>query len=222
MRTNLFYAVAGLLIGILLCRVFSCTPKCPEVKPIVKVDTVYKPAKDSTDWYQPKITFIEGGNIAAAVAPVKVPKPTAVVYADTIAAKTHGFYLDWSDLSSDHLANGAPGVESVFYSDTTATKYGNVIIQDTIAFNRIQARRVLTDFTLPEITRVVTKEQPKHNELYAGFLLQGSRQSLLTGMGPSLILKTKKDKVFDIAALYSINNSLMLQAGVHYKLSFRK
>ena len=85
--------------------------------------------------------------------------------------------IDTAAILTDYYAK-------VFYRDTSKTKYGNVIIEDTVTRNRIAARRVLTDFKIPEITKTIT-EKPKRFGIgvQAGYGVFNNKPSPYVGVG---------------------------------------
>src|SRR6266498_3519660 len=54
----LFGLIAGLAIGYFLFHNCNQPKPCPDI--IVKTDTAHVTSKDSTDWYKPEISFLEG------------------------------------------------------------------------------------------------------------------------------------------------------------------
>jgi hypothetical protein len=119
----------------LVASVITCNkcygPKPPKVE--TKIDTVYVYVRDSTKWYVPVpevVVITKPGRIDSFIAYDKI------IVRDTV------------EVMNDYYSK-------VYYSDTTQTKYGSVVIQDTVTQNRIAARRVLTDFKIPEITKTI-------------------------------------------------------------------
>jgi hypothetical protein len=169
MKDKLIIA-AGLII--LLAVVATCN-RC-WVRPVdTKTDTVYISVKDSTAWYRPSVTAIIGAQI---------PTINTVVRVDSfIAYETVPVYVN---ANIDTLAILKDYFAKVYYSDTTKTKYGNVIIQDTVSQNRIGARRVLTDFKIPEITKTI---YPKSSRIsigvQAGYGFTNNKPSPYMGVG---------------------------------------
>jgi hypothetical protein len=114
-----------LIASVITCN-RCCNPNPPEWE--VRTDTVYVYVKDSTKWYKPEV--------------VVITKPERV---DSFIAYEKIYVTDTVEILNDYYSK-------VYYSDTTKTKYGSVVIQDTVTQNRIAARRVFTDFKIPEIT----------------------------------------------------------------------
>lgn len=100
--------------------------------------------------------------------------------------------------------------EKVVYNDTGK----NYVIHDTLSQNKIISRQVFTDFKVPVIT------QGQRTQLYLGVMAQGNPLTPISGFGPSLMLKTKQDKIFEVGALYG-NGQIFYQAGIKFKISFK-
>jgi hypothetical protein len=190
---------------ILLFALYTCNRCNPVNIDEPKIDTVFVKVKDSSGWYRPNITTIEPGRI-----PANKPKPESVDSFPTFEEEP--FFVDTAAILKDYYSK-------VFYSDTTKTRYGNVIIKDTVTENRISARQVITDFNIPVITKTVT--QPKRTQVYIGMNVQGMPTSPITAFGPSIMLKTKQDKVIELGAL-TAGHYWMYQASLKFKLSFKK
>ncbi len=209
MKQNLFYIIIGLICGILLCKLFTCG-KCGGQGGVVKTDTIKLLVKDSTAQYTPAITAIEPGRIEQKIRYVPVPgRVDSFVQYEMLA-------VDTAAILKDYYAR-------IFYDDPVTTKYGVIHIKDTVSKNRIASRKVETDFTIPVVTKTetVTLHEPKRNQVYIGLNAQGTKESLLTAVGPSIMLKTKGDKVFEVGALLSKNNLLTYQAGIKFKIKFK-
>lgn len=89
--------------------------------------------------------------------------------------------------------------ENVFYRDTVRTKYGYVVIVDTLQFNRLAGRSTLFDLTIPETT--ITKAPEKQMLLMGGI-------DIGFGIGAGVAYKSKKDK------LYSLDYMLTQHGGI--------
>ena len=107
----------------------------------------------------------------------------------------------------------------VIYKDTLKLKdsLGYVSVTDTIFNNSILGR--VWDSHINKITvndRMIVKELPK-NEIYLGGNLALSSKSF-TSIGPSLMLKTKKERVFSVGVGLGPNNTVQYSGGVYIKL----
>lgn len=195
--------LAAAIVYILFYQMCGNHGKCPdqEVKS-VKVDTGYIIEKFKSTWQKPKPDTI--------ILPGKKPKPE-IVYQDgppTVIMKD----VDTAAILQDYFAK-------VYYSDSLQTQYGTITVEDTISQNRIQARRWLTNFTIPVVTKTITQSVKQRNQMYAGFSGLFGQQNI--GAEINLSLKNKKDQVYEIGAGL-FGNQPYGRIGTKFKLSFKK
>jgi hypothetical protein len=198
----LFIFFAGILIGCHKCH-------APEQTVITKTDTVQVIVHDSSGFYTPTISVIEGGRIPDSI------------YVPLVAERVDSFIV-YERQSVDSLAILKRYFEHVHYKDTLHTQYGPLYLNDDVTQNRIALRKWNADFTIPAITKTVTLNPKKRNEVYAGMIIQGNQKDILTGVGPSLAFKNKHDKLFEAAALLGRDGQLQYQAGMKFKIALRK
>ena len=101
------------------------------------------------------------------------------------------------------------------------------ILTDTISQNQIVSRDVIWNFQVPTIynTKVV-KELPK-TQLYWGLNGGFNREDVITNISGSLLLKTKKDKIFQLGLGVQNNSNIQqlspyISAGMYWKISLGK
>lgn len=124
--------------------------------------------------------------------------------------------------------------QKVYYEDTLATTYGDVIVKDTIQNNRITSRKWITEFSIPVVTTTTTQtvEEKKRGQLYIGMDIIGGRflpdagvvqpNNLINQFGPSLMWKTKTDKVYEGGILYNTAGSYGVRLSTKFLISFKK
>jgi hypothetical protein len=185
MKDKLIIAAGFIFLIAVVATCNTCWVR-PDVE--TRTDTVYIHVKDSTNWYRPKVTVIQGGSIPY----VRVDSFTAYEKGETVYEKGETVYekgetvyekgeTRYVPVNVDTAAILADYYARVYYSDTANTKYGNVIIQDTVTQNRIAARRVLTDFKFPEVTKAIT---PKRKQWSIGPQVgYGANQKPYIGIG---------------------------------------
>ena len=189
--------IFGLIVGILCLRFCNVKPDGKVVtingKPyeVIKhtIDTVYTPIVQTV--------YKKGKDIYKEV-PVYVQLPGDV---DTV------------QVIKDYYSK-------VIYKDTLKLKdsLGYVSITDTIFNNSILGR--VWDSHINKITindRMIVKELPK-NQFYLGSELGLNNQTVFTSFSPSLLLKTKKDRIFSVGVGLGPNKSIQCQGGVYIKL----
>jgi hypothetical protein len=175
--------IAGGLIFI-LCVVITCN-RC-WIEPIQppKTDTVY--VKEQTAVYRPNITVYEPGRI-----PTEVKTETKyLVRVDSFIQ----YDKEYITMNIDTAAILADYYAKVFYSDTVKSKYGHIVIQDSVTQNRIASRQVSTDFKLPE-------KVEKKGQMYFGLTGGYNIADHKVMFGPSLLYKTKNDAIYEAGLL---------------------
>jgi hypothetical protein len=195
-RQFYFGIIAVLTIIILFLQMCKGKKDCPEITTVIKSDTVYIHKTDTTTIYK--------------------PKPVLIVRNDTIFKEDTLYWVevehaDTAAILRDYFATR-------FYSDSQAVQYGNVIINDSVSRNRITSRKVITDFNFPVVTNTVTVEK-KHSQLYLGFSFTGNKVHPIYGFGGDLMLKTKRDRIYEIGALYIAEADIFYRFGTKFKLS---
>jgi len=84
------------------------------------------------------------------------------------------------------------------FNDTIKLDYGKIYIQDTVSTNKIVSRLWNADLLMPTITDTkIVKELPK-NELYFGARVDLQKNGTFVGIGPSLLLKTKRNRIYGV------------------------
>lgn len=95
---------------------------------------------------------------------------------------------------------------------------GYVSVIDTI-FNNYLTGRIWNSRVNKIVVKdfMVVKELPK-NQIYLGGMINLNNNNGFTSIGPSVQLKTKKDRVFLIGAGLGRDNSIHYQGGVYFKI----
>lgn len=112
----------------------------------------------------------------------------------------------------------------IVYKDTLKLKdsLGYIAITDTIFKNAILNRVFdanVNKITIKDIT--IVKELPT-NEVYIGGMAGFDKGNIVNFVGPSIVLKTKKDKMYSLAVGYGTDKNVSIQAGAHWKVSLKK
>jgi hypothetical protein len=120
----------------------------------------------------------------------------------------------------------------VLYKDVLVLpdSLGTVAVTDTISQNKILGRTFNASVKQRTIKEtMIVKELPK-NQVYFGFGGQFNKADLITGLSTGLILKTKKDKIYQFNL--GISNTTIdgtngefkpyLGAGVYWKIRLKK
>jgi hypothetical protein len=111
------------------------------------------------------------------------------------------------------------------YADTLKLDtLGYVAIADTIQENKLQNRGVHYSYKIPTITEkiTITKEAPKKNQLYIGGGVNFNRTLMPQGLEAGLILKTKKDQIYNLSAGSDINGNVLYGFQSYWKIGKKK
>jgi hypothetical protein len=192
------YLVIALLIIIILLQRACNKPVQPATEKVT-IDTVY--IKE------------------AVTVPVYVPQPYAIVQVKEVPKYrivegeiTTFIPVDTAEILKDYYS-------TYLYNDSVKVKYGTVYIKDSITQNRISARKVDANFTLPEIIKTVTIKEKARRYVSAGLTLWGSREQWLNGAGASLMYTDRNKFAVEAGAMYNgqINYSLGFKLPIKLK-----
>ena len=181
-----------------------------------KIDTVFIEKTVKVPTYVPK--YITKEVIKEVQIPADIDSLAVIkdYYSKVTVRDTLQLNYDFPEEVKDSLGNKPP------------SNLGYGILTDVIGQNSIQSRDVDWYFKIPTVynTKVV-KDLPK-TQLYYGFNLGLNRTDIFSSVGGGLILKTKKDK------LYQLNIGLMNQptptssltpyigGGIYWKINLKK
>ena len=172
------HIVYGLIIAFLLIMLFRAECGKPEGK-IVKVDgKKYEVLKHTID---------------TQYVPYKVSGKKDTIVEDTT------IYVEVPVMDSNAMRKYVEDYYSKrVYNDTFNIEYGSIYVQDTVSTNKIIGRMWGTDLLIPTITDTkIVKELPK-NELYLGARVDLQKNGTFVGIGPSLLLKTKRNRIYGV------------------------
>jgi hypothetical protein len=207
-KQRIFYGIC-IILGFVLGSHFGCgNTKCPEVK----VEPTIIKVKDSgnTKPSPVKIEVIEPGRIPEMAA----SKPI-VIYKNT-----HSWDTLWMETLVDTTAILQDYFAKYMYADTFRTKYGNVVVLDTVTRNKIEGRKYLVDFTIPSEIKYVTQEAKQKNQIY--FSMGGLYNMNALSVGGGLLLKTKRDRMFGVNAYLGTDGMLTYNFQTMLKISLKK
>jgi hypothetical protein len=110
------------------------------------------------------------------------------------------------------------------YKDTLKLKdsLGYIAILDTISCNKILNRVFdahVNKFTIKET--LIVKDLPK-NQFFIGGVMGFDKVDLVNFIGPTLLFKTKKDKIFSIGVGYGLQQRINIQGGLYWKIGKKK
>jgi hypothetical protein len=159
---------------------------------------------------------IQGGQIPDIVSQSK----QTVIRTDSFIEYEYVPYPVYTTSPVDTAAIIADFDKSRYYKDTSHLKGAIVGYEAIVKRNKLEKIRQFADSIESQVitNTIVQKVPEKKNQVYLGFNIQGNRSELLTGAGPSILFKTKADKMIELGALYGHSRSVIVQAGVKLKL----
>ena len=197
--------IVGLVIVILFMRM--CEGNGEEGKNIVKIDgKKYEVIKHTID---------------TVIVPVQqtVYKKGETIYREKIVEieKPIKIDIDTTKILEEFYSK-------FVYKDTLKLKdsLGYISVIDTITQNKILGRLFDAHINKTTIKETLIVKDLPNNQVYIGGVAGFDKTNIVNFLGPNLVLKTKKDKMFSLGVGYGLNNNLSVQAGMYWKLSFKK
>jgi hypothetical protein len=196
--------ILGLIIVILLMRACSSGEKISDggriniggkKYTIIKhtIDTIIKPVTQTV--------YKEGETIFVDV-PVYVNIPENV---DT-ASILKDYYTKYPYKDTLRLDNGL----------------GYIAVNDTIFMNRILNRKFNSFINEKTILETIYVQPVPKVQMFIGGVAGFDKVNIVNFVGPSLLLKDKKDKVYSLGVGYSNVKSLSIQGGIYWKIKLKK
>jgi hypothetical protein len=222
MKQTTFQLLVGFIAGFAIAWFFfhNCNKAkpCPDI-PIVSVRTDTGHIKDvqSTDWYRPDITFIDGGKIPSFSTDFYKPVAFKPSKKDSAAFSTDFDFTKDASVSDDSDLQAQTTFN--FYRDHVKTKYGTITIEDTLRNNQISARRVSTDFDIPIVTKTVVVNAKPKPKVYWAMTAIGDQDSYVTAAGGGLILQFRNKRAIEANAIYQFKNLFPGQRPLQYQLT---
>lgn len=196
--------VVGALIALLCFRECTRPKPCGTAR---KIDTAWVKVTDT----------IAARPVPAAVSPYK-KQVTPGLPALTEPAATHICPADY--LTDNPVCNDTAFYTETYNIKTDTTHYGTIAVRDTVTGNRITGRSVIPSLNIPVVTITDTVEKKvtvSRFQLYIGLGATGNKATI--GIGPSVLVKTKKDQAFTAGA-YFTRNGWQYNATIYKKISF--
>jgi len=195
--------IIGLIILILLMRM--CSGGDQSSHPIVKIDgkkyELLKRTIDTVTVTKTKIEYRPGKTIFKD-PPIYITPPTQI----------------------DSLAVVKEYYSKIVYKDTLNLDEdgGTIAITDTVSQNKIIGRlwkASIKQKTIHDVT--IVKELPK-TQVYIGGTAGFDEDNIVNFVGPSLLLKTKQDRVYSLGVGYGTDKNVSIQAGIYWKIKLGK
>lgn len=110
------------------------------------------------------------------------------------------------------------------YIDTLrlSDSLGYIVVNDTISENSLLGRLWTAQVNKTTIKeQIIVKELPR-NQVYIGVVGGFDKVNIVNFAGPSLILKTKTDKVYSVGVGYAGSGAISVQGGIYWKIKLKK
>ena len=150
----------------------------------------------------------------------KVPKPYEVIV--EIASKPEMLAdTNYARLKEQYNALLQLYINKFAYNDTIRVgTYGYIALLDTIKENKLAYRRTRDNFNIPIVkeTKTITKYAPPTRNLFVGGGVIVNNAIGIRGAEAGMILKTKKDQLYNIKASVDLDGQVMYGIGYYYKL----
>jgi DNA-binding Lrp family transcriptional regulator len=128
---------------------------------------------------------------------------------------------NYAKLKEQYMALLQLYMNKLIYSDTIRVgTYGYIAVLDTINENKLKYRRTRDNFNIPIVkeTKTITKYAPPTRNVFVGAGVLVNNALGVRGAEAGMILKTKKDQLYNIKASVDIDGNVMYGAGYYYKL----
>jgi hypothetical protein len=128
---------------------------------------------------------------------------------------------NYARLKEQYMALLQLYMNKLIYSDTIRVgTYGYIAVLDTINENKLKYRRTRDNYSIPIVkeTKTITKYAPPTRNLFVGAGVLVNNALGIRGAEAGMILKTKKDQLYNIKASVDIDGNVMYGAGYYYKL----
>lgn len=128
---------------------------------------------------------------------------------------------NYARLKEQYMALLKLYINKFAYNDTIRVgTYGYIALLDTVKENKIVYRRTRDNFNIPIVkeTKTITKYAPPTRNLFVGGGVLVNNALGVRGAEAGLLLKTKKDQLYNIKASVDIDGNVMYGAGYYYKI----
>jgi hypothetical protein len=128
---------------------------------------------------------------------------------------------NYAKLKEQYMALLQLYLNKVVYKDTIRVgTFGYIALLDTVKENKIAYRRTRDNFDIPVVkeTKTITKYAPPTRNLFVGAGVNVNIALGIRGAEAGLILKTKKDQLYNVKASVDLDGKVMYGVGYYYKL----
>jgi hypothetical protein len=216
MKTHIIYLaiIAALSVLLFTCNRCNHPDPDPDNGKLVKVDVDNQKDTVSSGWHQPALVSIDTNMLATEGRIQQDP-----TYIATVQTKPHLVSVDTNRFTfGDNAVLNVPHDTSIkwiidtsnnvyipldwflkkFYSDTVLTRYGKMVIDDSVSENRILTRNVTTAFTIPVITKTIAE---RRSSIYFGGDVFGNGSQILRGWSACIGLENKRGWGYELGIM---------------------
>ncbi len=200
-KENFGFIVVTMLISIIMLQ--NCDRTIELAKPVVKIDTVFVKVKGDVVTLPPVVKTIPGESEIQYI-----PDPN---YEKLV--------IQYNKLVNEHTQKNIT-VDTLKIDKDGLT--GFVRIEDTLKKNVIIGRKTSYSFNYPIVTKTITEQTPKKNQLYYGLGLQSGQSMVVNQVNIGLLLKTKNDQIYNVYAGPTIDGTFVFGAQAYWKIKLGK
>ncbi len=146
-----------------------------------------------------------------------VYKKGETIYVDSIIFVETPKIVDTFEILKNYFA-------MTIYKDTLKLKdsLGYITVTDTISKNKIKGRSFIPNVNKIKIFDTIVVEPTKETEFYGGGTMGVDKVNLVNFIGPTLNIKTKKDKVYGLSLGINNSRTLTIQGTMLWRIKFKK
>lgn len=110
------------------------------------------------------------------------------------------------------------------YKDTLKLNegLGYITVTDTITQNNLQGREWKSFVNKVTVNKTTTVKELPRTQLFVGAVAGFDRVKVVNFVGPSLLLKTKKEHIYSLSVGLGPNSALSVQGGIYWKIRLKK
>jgi len=161
--------------------------------------------------------------LSHTVDTIKVPQTTTIYKPGKTIYKDNTIYVPLPTKIDSALVAKEYFAQNI-YKDSITLKdgLGTVIIIDTLSQNKIKGRKFEAKYNQVIIKdKEIVKDLAKL-QVYIGGQAGFDKKNLVNFVGPSIVIKTKSDKLYSISAGYGLGGTVVVQGGLLWKIKVGK
>lgn len=205
MKTNIAYILVLIFAGLFLYQVACNKPAPVQLPPKISTTVVYD-------------TVIVHDTVPGKTKIIKsTPDTTWRDSIQYVPDTNYNRLLEQYDRLGDRLFS-----RNIYQTKYKLGSYGTATVTDTVNANKLVGTSMMYDIKVPEktITTTITQQAKPVNQVYVGGGFPLSRTNLIEGYEVGVILKNKKDQIFQVKVIQIQQLPVMGSVGAYFKLKF--